>query len=96
MEYTQKGVLAVQVRVTDRLRLLLAQRNMTLDPGSPMWFGGRPELPKPDERWQLALSAHGKTAVTEFTPAELDHFMAGRAPDFVSRRLGQLLDTLRP
>jgi hypothetical protein len=77
MDYTPQGVLAVQVRVHERLRRLLVERGIVLDPGSPLWFDGRLDLPKPGDRWKITLSRHGATASVEFTPTELDAFLSG-------------------
>ncbi len=95
MDYTQEGVLAAQMRVWDRLRRLLAERGMMLDPGSPLWFDGRLDLPKPGERWKMTLSRHGATASVEFTPAELDAFLSGYPDEVVSGRLRQALAALQ-
>lgn len=95
MDYTQRGVLNTQVRVLERLRALAAERNVRLDPGSPIWFDGRMSLPAPGEPWKLALSAHGESATAEFTPGELDDFLAGRAHETISGKLAAALDLLR-
>ena len=93
MDYTRLGVLAVQIRVADRLKRLLAERRMSLD--STMWFDGRMDLPKPGESWKLTLFSRGKPASIELSPAELDEFMAARAFEVVSQKLGGALDSLR-
>jgi hypothetical protein len=89
MDYTSQGVLAAQVRVHERLHLLLAERGIVLDPGSPLWFDGRLDLPKPGEPWKMALSCRGATASVNFTPTELDAFLAQRPGEVVSGRLRQ-------
>ena len=96
MDYTQQGVLNVQLRVAERLRPLLAEKNIRLDPGPPIWFDGNMALPTPGDPWKLTLSSHGETATVEFTPAELDDFIAARPYEVVSRKLGRALDSLRP
>ncbi len=94
MDYTPQGVLAVQVRVHERLRRLLVERGIVLDPGSPLWFDGRLDLPKPGERWKITLSRHGATASVEFTPTELDAFLSGYPKEVVSGRLRQAVAAL--
>ena len=74
MDYTQHGVLDAQTRVTERLGRILAEHGMVLDPGWPLWFDGRLELPTPGEPWTMRLSYRGAMSSVEFTPAELDAF----------------------
>jgi hypothetical protein len=95
MDYTQQGVLAAQVRVYGRLRLFLVERGIVLDPGSPLWFDGRLDLPKPGEPWKMALSCRGATASVEFTPTELDAFLFGYPDEVVSDRLRQAVAALQ-
>ena len=95
MDYTQQGVLAAQVRVHERLRRFLVERGIVLDPGSPLWFDGRLDLPKPGERWKMALSCRGATASVEFTPTELDAFLFGHPTEVVSDRLRQAVAALQ-
>ena len=95
MDYTQQGVLAVQVRVHERLQRLLVERGIVLDPGSPLWFDGRLDLPKPGERWKMVLSCRGATAPVEFTPTELDAFFALHPAEVVSERLRQAVAALQ-
>ncbi len=95
MDYTQEGVLAAQMRVWERLQRLLAERGILLDPGSPLWFDGRLDLPKPGERWKMTLSCHGATTSVEFTPAELDTFLSGYPTEVVSGRLRQAVASLQ-
>ena len=59
MDYTQHGVLDAQMRVTERLDRILAEHGMVLDPGWPLWFDGRLELPTPGEPWTMRLSYRG-------------------------------------
>ncbi len=96
VDLTQQGVLAVQLRVAERLKRLLAKGKVRLDPGSPIWFDGRMELPRPGEPWKLTLSSHGTTTSIELTPAELDAFLAAWRTEVVSQKLGRALDALRP
>jgi hypothetical protein len=96
MDYTQQGVLNVQRRVVERLRPLLAERSIWLDPGSPIWFDGNMALPTPGDPWKLTLSSHGESATVELTPTELDDFIAARPYEVVSQKLGRTLDSLRP
>ncbi len=95
MDYSQEGVLSVQVRVWERLRGFLAERNVVLDPGSPLWFDGRLDLPKPGEPWKMTLYSHGARTSVEFRPTELDAFFAGHSTDVVSRRLRRAVDALQ-
>jgi len=92
--YTQQGVLNTQRRVSERLRTLLTERNVRLDPGSPTWFDGSIALPTPGAPWKLSLSSHAKSATVTFTPEELAEFLAGR-PSGVPEKLGRALDSLR-
>jgi hypothetical protein len=96
MDYTQQGVLNVQRRVHDRLRSLCATKNILLDPASPMWFDGSSALPTPGRAWKLTLSSHGYLATLEFTPLELDNFLADDLREVVTQRLSRALDSLRP
>jgi hypothetical protein len=95
VDYTPQGVLAVQARVHERLQRLLVERDIVLDPGSPLWFDGRLDLPKPGERWKMALSCRGATASVEFTPTELDAFLAQHSGEGVSGRLRQAVAALQ-
>ncbi len=95
MDYTQQGVLAAQVRVYERLRRFLVERGIVLDPGSPLWFDGHLDLPKPGERWKMTLSCQGATASVEFTPTELDTFLSGYPTEVVSGRLRQAVAALQ-
>jgi hypothetical protein len=94
MDYTPQGVLAVQVRIHERLQRFLVERDIVLDPDSPLWFDGRLDLPKPGERWKMTLSYHGTTASAEFTPAELDAFLSGQPTEVVSGSLRQAVAAL--
>jgi hypothetical protein len=94
MDYTPQGVLAVQVRIHERLRRFLVERDIVLDPGSPLWFDGRLDLPNPGERWKMTLSRHGTTASVEFTPAELDAFLSEQPTEVVSGSLRQAVAAL--
>src|SRR5262245_11160924 len=96
MDYTQEGVLRAQVKVYERLRRVLAEYGVVLDPGSPLWFDGRLELPKPGEPWKMTLSCGGATSSVEFTPIELDAFLEVRPPEVVSEKLRRAVDALRP
>lgn len=96
MDYTQHGVLDAQVRVTERLGRILAEHGMVLDPGSPVWFDGRIELPLPGEPWTMKLYYRGATSSVELTPAELDAFLDVRPPEVVSAKLRRAVDALRP
>jgi len=96
MDYSQAGVLAAQGYVLDRLRSILAERNIALDPGSPLWFDGRLDLPKPGEPWRMTLSCHGARLSVEFRPTELDAFLRGESNDAVSARLRRAVDALQP
>ncbi len=95
MDYTQQGVLNVQVRVSERLRRVLSEQGMVLE-GSPIWFDGRLNLPKPGESWTMKLSCRGAAASVEFTPMELDAFLAGRTTEVVSERLRLAVAALQP
>lgn len=95
MDYTPQGVLAAQVRVHERLRFFLVERGIVLDPGSPLWFDGRLDLPKPGEPWKMALSCRGATTSVNFTATELDAFLAGRPGEVVSDRLRQAAAALQ-
>ena len=95
MDYSQEGVLAVQVRVWELLRGFLSERNVVLDPGSPLWFDGRLDLPKPGEPWKMTLYSHGARTSVEFRPTELDAFLAGHSNEIVSRRLRRAIDALQ-
>jgi hypothetical protein len=95
MDYTQQGVLAAQVRVYERLRRFLVERSIVLDPGSPLWFDGHLDLPKPGARWNMTLSCQGATVSVEFTPTELDAFLSGYPTEVVSTRLRQAVAALQ-
>jgi hypothetical protein len=43
------------MRVNERLHRILAQSDVVLDPGSPIWCDGRLDLPKPGESWTMKL-----------------------------------------
>ena len=96
MDYTQHGVLNAQLRVTERLNRILAEHGMVLDPGSPVWFDGRLELPTPGEPWTMKLSYRGATAPVEFTPAELEAFLAVGPPEVISEKLRRAVDAIKP
>ena|SRR5713101_4009382 len=95
MDHTQQGVENIKRRILERLWALVAEKHIRLDPGPPVWFDGNDGPSSPDKSWRLTLSSHGETVTAEFTPAELDDFMAARPPDVVSRKLGRALDSLR-
>jgi hypothetical protein len=95
MDYTQQGVLAARQRVHERLQYFLVEHDVLLDPGSPSWFDGRLALPKPREPWKMALSCRGNMAAVEFTPTELDAFLAQDAGEVVSGRLRQAVAALQ-
>jgi hypothetical protein len=95
MDYTPEGILDVQLRVAERLRQFLAERDVVLDPGSVVWFDGRMDLPRPGERWRMALSSRGAATSVEFTPIELDHFVLGYPDEVVSGRLRQAVVALQ-
>jgi hypothetical protein len=94
MDYTQHGVLEVQRRVAERLRSLAVEKHIPLDPGSPRWFDGHMTLPIPGRSWKLTFSSHGAFTSTEFTPQELDDFMAAKRYEVVSKGLARTLDSL--
>ena len=96
MDYSQHGVLDARMRVSERLGRILAEYGMVLDPGSPVWFDGRLELPTPGEPWTMKLSLRGATSPVEFTPAELDAFLEARPNEVVSAKLRRAVDALRP
>lgn len=96
MDYTQRGVLDAQMRVTERLGRILAEHGMVLDPDSPLWFDGRLELPTPGEPWTMKLSCRGATVSVEFTPAELEAFLEVRPPEILSAKLRQAVDAIKP
>lgn len=96
MDYTHHGVLDTQMLVTERLGRILAEHGMVLDPGSPLWFDGRLELPTPGDPWTLKLSYRGATSSVEFTPAELDAFLDVRPLEVVSAKLRRAVDALKP
>jgi hypothetical protein len=95
VDYTPQGVLAVQLRVHERLQRFLVERGIVLDPGSPLWFDGGMDLPKAGERWKMALSSRGATASVEFTPTELDTFLAQHPGEVVSGKLRQAAAALQ-
>ena len=95
MDYTPQDVLAAQVRVHERLRRFLVERGIVLDPGSPLWFDGRLDLPKPGEPWKMTLSCHGAKASVEFRPTELDVFLSGYPNEVVSGRLRRAVAALQ-
>ena len=95
MDYTPQGVLAVQLRAHEQLRRFLVERGIVLDPGSPLWFDGGMDVPKAGERWKMALSCRGATASVEFTPTELDTFLAQHPGEVVSGRLRQAAAALQ-
>jgi hypothetical protein len=84
------------MRVSERLYRILAESNVVLDPGSPIWFDGRLDLPRPGEPWTMKLSCHGATALIEFSPAELDAFLEVRPPEVISAKLRRAVDALKP
>jgi hypothetical protein len=96
MNYSRQGVLDAEARVHERLRHILSEQGMVLDPGSPVWFDGRSELPEPGEPWTMKLSIGGATASVEFTAAELDAFLEVRPPEVISARLRRAVDALKP
>src|SRR4029453_2551012 len=96
LDYTQLAVLDAQMRVTERLGRILAEHGMVLDPGSPLWFDGRLDLPNPAEPWAMKISCGGATSSVEFTPAELDAFLEVRPPEVVSEKLRRAVDALTP
>ena len=93
---TRRGVLDAQMRVHERLGIMVTELGMVLDPGSPLWFDGRLELPKPGEPWKMKLSSGGATSSVEFTPAEVDAFLGEQPPEVVLARLRRAVDALRP
>ena len=95
MDYSQAGVLAAQARVQERLQALLVEQGMVLDPGSPVWFDERLDLPKPGEPWKMTLSRHGARTSVEFRPTELDNFLSGQPNEVVSRRLRRAIEALQ-
>ena len=96
MDYTRRGVLDAQMRVNERLHRILAKSDVVLDPGSPIWFDGRLDLPKPGEPWTMKVSCCGATASIEFSPAELDAFLEVRPPEVISAKLRRAVDALKP
>ena len=84
------------MRVNERLHRILAESDTVLDPDSPIWFDGRPDLPKPGEAWTMKLSCRGATASIEFSPAELDAFLEVRPPEVISAKLRRAVDALKP
>jgi hypothetical protein len=96
MDYSPQAVLDAQARVHERLRRVLSEHGMVLDPGSPVWFDGRSEPPEPAEPWTMKLSIGGATASVEFTAAELDAFLEVRPPEVISERLRRAVDALKP
>ena len=94
MDYSQQGVLATQLRVQEVLGRLLGEHGIVLDSGSPLWFDGRLDLPKPGEPWKMTLSCHGAVTSIEFRPTELDAFLVGQSNEVVSRRLRRAVDAL--
>ena len=95
MDYSQTGVLATQARVQERLQALLVEQDMRLDPGSPVWFDGSMDLPKPGEPWKMTLARHGARTSIEFRPTELDSFLSGQPNEVVSRRLRRAVEALQ-
>ena len=95
MDYTQRGVLDAQTRVTERLGRILAEHGIALDPGSPVWFDGRLDLPKPGEPWKMTLSRQGARTSVEFRPTELDSFLSSQSNEVVSRRLRRAVEALQ-
>ncbi len=96
VDYSQHGVLDARMRVSERLGRILAEHGMVLDPGSPLWFDGRLELPRPGAPWTMKLSFRGATAPVEFTPAELDAFLETHPHEVVSAKLQRAVDALKP
>ena len=96
MDYTESGVREAQQRITERLSRILAEHGMVLDAGSPLWFDGRSEAPKPGELWRMKLSCRGATSMVEFTPTELDAFLEIRPPEVISGKLRRAVDAIRP
>lgn len=96
VDYSRRGVLDAQMRVHERLHRILAESDTVLDPGSPIWFDGRLDLPKPGEHWTMKLSCRGATALIEFSPVELDAFLEVRPPEVISAKLRRAADALRP
>jgi len=91
MDLTQRGVLAVQTRVQERInRILAAEPRLRLDDVS--WFGGRMDLPRAGEPWTLTLSRGGQQESVELTPGEVDAFMAGDPREVVSQKVRRALD----
>ncbi len=74
---------------------LLGDRNVVVDPASPLWFDGRLDLPKPGEPWKMTLYCHGARTSVEFRPTELDAFLTGHSTEVVSRRLRRAVDALQ-
>lgn len=96
MDYSRQGVLAAEARVHERLRRILTEHGMVLDPGSPVWFDGRSDLPEPGEPWTMKLSVGGATASVEFSATELDAFLEVRPAEVISERLRRAVDGLKP
>ncbi|HEX6031853.1 MAG TPA: hypothetical protein VFY90_10510 [Tepidiformaceae bacterium] len=95
MDYTEHGVRTAQGRIHERLSRILAEHGMVLDSGSPVWFDGRLDLPKPGEPWKMTLSCHGARTSVEFRPTELDSFLLGQSTEVVSRRLRRAVEALQ-
>jgi hypothetical protein len=95
MDYSQQGVIKAQGRILERLGRLLTEHNVLLDPGSPTWFDGRMDLPKPGETWTMLLSSHGETRSVEFTPTELDDFLRREPREVISAKLRQAVAAFR-
>lgn len=96
MDYTQRAVLDAQMRVNERLHRILVESDVVLDGGSPIWFEGRLDLPKPGEPWTMKLSSRGATASIDFSPAELDAFLEVRPLEVISAKLRRAVDALKP
>ncbi len=96
MDYTPGRLSDAQTRITERLGRILAEHDMVLDPGSPVWFDGRLEVPSPGEPWTLKLSCRGATSSVEFTPGELDAVLERRPPEDISKKLRRAVEALRP
>ena len=94
MDYTPQGVQAAQLRVHERLHRFLVERDIVLDPGSPLWFDGRLDLPRPGEPWKMTLWCHGHRTSVEFRPTELDAFLSGYPNEVVSGRLRRAVAAL--
>lgn len=92
--YTQQGVLDMQLRITELVNCLAAEKAVLLDPGSPIFFDGSMSLPEPGVPWKVTLHSHGKSQAVVLPVDDLADFKAGRL-SMVPLKVGMALNALR-